>query len=86
MADENVCDVTGQILRELRDEIRVGFAKVNEQIAELQVSVAAVSMGQNLMQSEIKAIRESQHIVEHDITGIKMRIDRIEKHTGLVKV
>lgn len=31
------------------------------------------------------AVKESAMIIEHDITGIKMRIERIERHTGLVK-
>jgi chromosome segregation ATPase len=30
-------------------------------------------------------LTEAVQIIEHDISGIKMRVERIERHTGLVK-
>jgi hypothetical protein len=82
---DNVSDVTGELLKAIRDEMRAGFASMNErfarvdgEIAELKVAIAALSSGQKIMKDEMALIRESQKIVEHDITGIKIRIDRIE--------
>jgi hypothetical protein len=33
----------------------------------------------------IRDVKETLAIVEHDISGIRMRIERTERHTGLLR-
>ena len=63
-----------------------------EQNAQMRQELAQVHNGQNEIAAEVAAlggnmrdVKETLAIVEHDISGIKMRIERIERHTGLAK-
>jgi hypothetical protein len=33
----------------------------------------------------VRDVKEMLNIIEHDISALKLRIERIERHTGLVK-
>jgi len=60
----------------------VAMAKTVNVTAEAVTTIAAV---QEQHSTALGKLIEGQQIIEHDIRGIKMRVDRIEKHTGLVK-
>ncbi|MGA7329417.1 MAG: hypothetical protein WBX25_34285 [Rhodomicrobium sp.] len=90
--DGNVHNATPELLR----KIQIGIAEILEQtkhipqiradISELQVAMAASRADIANVKDSVDALKESAQIIEHDIAGIKMRIERIERHTGLVKV
>lgn len=91
MADEPE-NHTIRLLQEMRAEMRVRFDKSDTAIAELQgtvtelqVAVAATRADLGIVKDDVGALKESAQIIEHDISGIKMRVERIERHTGLVK-
>ena len=91
MADEPE-NHTIRLLQEMRAEMKERFDKSDAAIAELQgavtelqVAVAATRADLGIVKDDVGALKESAHIIEHDISGIKMRVERIERHTGLVK-
>ena len=68
--------------RQLDDAIRTGARCGSRWLVVGQREMRA-DMGE--IKADGAAVKESAKIIEHDITGIKMRIERIERHTGLVK-
>ena len=72
-------------LRTEQNEMRTEQHQIRQELAQ-------VHNGQNEIAAEVAAlggnmrdVKETLAIVEHDISGIKMRIERIERHTGLAK-
>lgn len=61
------------------------LAGVNGRLDRVEVAVAAVRTEQQLMRKDLEVVKDSVRIIEHDIGGIKMRVERIERHTGLVQ-
>ena len=45
-----------------------------------EIAVEVAALGGNM-----RDVKETLVILEHDISGIKMRIERIERHTGLAR-
>jgi len=87
MSDENI-DVRfigeqlARVLQEL-GEIRGEQAAMRQELAamhagqnEIAVEVAALGVG-------VRDIKEAIHIIEHDLSGIKLRVERLERRTGL---
>jgi chromosome segregation ATPase len=58
------------------------FAKA---IQDLTENAKTVIDGVTALAKGVEILREGQGNIEHDLRGIKMRIERIEKHTGLVQ-
>jgi len=73
MADE----IQKQILETLQ-RIDARTASLETTLNEVSIAVAALTVGQ-------RDLKESINIIEHDISGVKLRVERIERHTGLVK-
>jgi hypothetical protein len=61
------------------------FDKIDAAMAELQVSLATTRADLGIVKASVFELQESAQIIEHDISGIRMRVERIERHTGLVK-
>lgn len=92
-------NLTLRLLREMREEnasfreeVRQGFQELNIAVAAtwadlaiVKDDVAVLKKDVAVLKSDVSALKESVRIIEHDISGIKMRIERIERHTGLVK-
>jgi transcriptional regulator with XRE-family HTH domain len=84
MADENNIDVRfigEQLQRVLQElgEIRGELAEIKTQtslIPEITVAVATLGV-------QVGDIKESLGIIEHDLSGLKMRVERIERRTGI---
>ena len=45
-----------------------------------EIAVEVAVLGGN-----VRDVKETLNIIEHDISAMKLRIERIERHTGLVK-
>ncbi len=105
MADEPE-NLVLHLLREMREEMRTGFAAANERLDRVEGKVDRLEGKVDSLEAESKTqsellgkvigtvtslangqnqLVEAVQIIEHDISGIKMRIERIERHTGLVK-
>jgi septal ring factor EnvC (AmiA/AmiB activator) len=54
-------------------------------LANVLEAVVATAHTVNIIAKVQAQQTKTLQIVEHDLRGIKMRIDRIEEHTGLVK-
>ena len=84
MADENNIDVRfigEQLVRVLQElgELRGEIAEMKKQtslIPEITVAVATLGV-------QVADIKESLRIIEHDLSGLKMRVERIEQRTGI---
>lgn len=100
MADEEIPEnVDLRFIAAQLGKVLDGQREMRGQIGELQIAVAATRADLgivkddvnvlkddvNALKEDVKALKESVHIIEHDIGGIKMRVERIERHTGLVK-
>lgn len=64
---------------------RADLSIVKDDVNVLKEDVNALKEDVNALKEDVNALKESVHIIEHDIGGIKMRVERIERHTGLVK-
>jgi septal ring factor EnvC (AmiA/AmiB activator) len=49
-------------------------------VSELQVGLAATRADMGLVKSSVSALQESVKIIEHDISGIRLRLERIERN------
>ena len=89
MADENIdlrflAEQGKRILGELADmrgeqhEMRQELAAIHSTQNEIAVEVAVLG-------GNVRDVKETLNIMEHDISAMKLRIERIERHTGLVK-
>ena len=65
-------------MRDEQHQMRQELAQVYNGQHEIAAEVAA--LGGNM-----RDVKETLAIVEHDISGIKMRIERIERQTGLLR-
>jgi len=80
-----------RILSELA-RLRTEQNEMRTEQHQMRQELAQVHNGQNEIAAEVAAlggnmrdVKETLAIVEHDISGIKMRIERIERHAGLAK-
>ena len=80
-----------RILSELA-RLRTEQHEIRTEQHQMRQELAQVHNGQNEIAAEVAAlggnmrdVKETLAIVEHDISGIKMRIERIERHTGLLR-
>lgn len=78
-------NLTLHLLREMREENASFREEVRQGFQELSIAVAATRADLAIVKDDVAALKESVLIIEHDISGIKMRVERIERHTGLVK-
>ena len=92
-------NLTLKLLREMRAEMREGFEKAFSELGEVRTEqqamrqeLAAIKSGQNEIAVEVavlganmRDVKETLNIIEHDISAMKLRIERIERHTELVK-
>ena len=87
---------TIRLLQEMRAETNRRFDEMRAENAEFRKealsAIVAMAKTVNVTAEAVTAIAavQAQHstalnIIEHDIRGIKMHVDRIEKHTGLVR-
>ncbi len=81
-------------------EMRGEMAEMRGDIAELKAvqkqqgeilvkvidGVTEIAERQEIHSAAIMKIHEGQMIVERDLSAIKMRVEHIERHTGLVQV
>jgi len=79
-------------LRTEQHHIRTEQHEMRNELLQARQELAQVYNGQHEISAEVAAlggnmrdVKETLAIVEHDISGIKMRIERIERHTGLVQ-
>ena len=90
MAEDNVdlnfiAAQLGKVLdgqREMREQL--GELRADAE-GSIQIAMAATRADLAIVKDDVATLKESVQIIEHDISGIKMRVERIEKHTGLVK-
>jgi len=79
-----------RILSELA-RLRTEQNEMRTEQHQMRQELAQVHNGQNEIAAEVAALGGNMRdvketlAVEHDISGIKMRIERIERHTGLAK-
>ena len=59
--------------------------KQGEILVKVIEAVTALAGTQEKQSIVIGKIHEGQHIIERDLSVIKMRVERIERHTGLVE-
>ena len=59
--------------------------KQGEILVKVIEAVTALAGTQEKQSVVIGKIHEGQHIIERDLSVIKMRVERIERHTGLVE-
>jgi hypothetical protein len=70
------------LLREMRAAIDHGFEKLSAEVAAIKAETAhipAIAEEVAALGVQTAEIRESVAIIEHDLTGLKMRVDRIER-------
>ena len=67
------------------DKIDGRLNNLDADMAEVQVSLAATRADLGIVKASVCELQESAQLIEHDISGIRMRVERIERHTGLVK-
>ena len=79
-------------LRTEQHHIRTEQHEMRTEQHQMRQELAQVRNAQNEISAEVAAlggnmrdVKETLAIVEHDISGIKMRIERIERHTGLMR-
>lgn len=79
-------------LRTEQHHIRTEQHEMRTEQHQMRQELAQVYNGQHEIAAEVAAlggnmrdVKETLAIVEHDISGIKMRIERIERHTGLLR-
>jgi chromosome segregation ATPase len=96
MADENVDlrfigEQLACVLQEV-DRLRTEQHEMRNELHQARQELAQVHNGQNEIAAEVAAlggnvrdVKETLVILEHDISGIKMRIERLERHAGLVR-
>ena len=79
-------------LRTEQHHIRTEQHEMRTEQHQMRQELAQVYNGQHEIAAEVAAlggnmrdVKETLTIVEHDISGIKMRIERIERHTGLMR-
>jgi hypothetical protein len=73
-----MADETQKLILETLQRIDARTASLETTLNEVSIAVAALTVGQ-------RDLKESVNIIEHDISGVKLRVERIERHTGLVK-
>ena len=79
-------------LRTEQHHIRTEQHEMRNELHQMRQELAQMHNGQNEIAAEVAAlggsmrdVKETLTIVEHDMSGIKMRIERIERHTGLMR-
>lgn len=75
-------EITGQILNEMREEMRRGFGSLHQAIANIKTDVQhipAMRADINELQVSVAAIATSQGIMRQDIDGLKETVARIER-------
>ena len=84
MADEPE-NLTLVMLREIRAEMREGFTKAFDDLAELQHEVAAMRVDQGRANELLEQIAETQRNYGGRLNVIDGRLAIIEKRVGLVE-
>ena len=81
-----------RILEEMRDGFNKAAAMHNDLLATkslvLDVVIADIEIVKEdvaALKKNVTSLKESVQIIEHDISGIKMRVERIERRGGLVE-
>ena len=79
-------------LRTDQHHIRTEQHEMRNELLQARQELAQVHNGQNeiavevaVLGGNVRDVKETLVILEHDISGIKMRIERIERHTGLLR-
>ncbi len=85
----------GEMRAEMRTEIGAMRAELQEQgrsldeqghtLGKVIDAVTAVAQTQEKHSVVLGKMHEGQMIIERDLSAIKMRVERIERHTGLVQ-
>ena len=66
-----------RLLREMREEIKIGFEKVDSRLADMAVDIKELSL-----QTALLEVRMGKVVDRLD--KVDGRLDRVEKHLGLV--
>jgi chromosome segregation ATPase len=70
-----------RVLSELR-EIRGEQAAMREELAAIKSGQNEIAVEVAVLGANVRDVKETLNIIEHDISAMKLRIER---HTGLVK-
>jgi uncharacterized protein (DUF3084 family) len=88
---QRVLHELGEVRKE-QHQMRTEQHEMRNELLQARQELAQVHNGQNeiavevaVLGGNVRDVKETLTIVEHDISGIKMRIERIERHTGLVR-
>jgi chromosome segregation ATPase len=76
------------LLREIRAEqeaMRTAQERMQAGITEIKLAVAANGAEIGIVRKDVEGIKKSINILEGDMRTIRMRVERIEDHIGLVK-
>ena len=89
MADENIdlrflAEQGKRILGELAD-MRGEQHAMRQELAAIHSTQNEIAVEVAVLGGNVRDVKETLNIIEHDISAMKLRIERIERHTGLVK-
>ena len=72
-------------LRTEQHEIRTEQHQMRQELAQVHNGQNEIAVEVAVLGGNMRDVKETLAIVEHDISGIKMRIERIERHSGLLR-
>ena len=88
---QHVLQELGEVRKE-QHQMRTEQQEMRNELLQARQELAQVHNGQNeiavevaVLGGNVRDVKETLVILEHDISGIKMRIERIERYTGLVR-
>ncbi len=82
---DNLESHTLVLLHEMRAETNQRFDRLENALSEVAGAVGALAKVSEKHTELLHKLHEGQGIIESDLRVVKMRVDRIERHMGLVK-